>query len=153
MTIDVKGSLSNQEAYYALIEENSSRAMQYLMLREEANYLQEIDKLAQNCSYLLTHLDENIDFVINRMEISMTANYLHCLKEVDREINACQDKKTKLPANQFYGENEFNALNRRIRDLEQSKSSLPQHLMEGVVKDALARADIHYEIGLEEKPY
>ncbi|ASQ45989.1 hypothetical protein [Legionella clemsonensis] len=146
-SLEDKYPLVDNETFDALIQTQSARAMQYLLLNETNNYEKEINSLAKSCSKVLRHESVTSDFIVDLMEKSMTSNYLQTLKNVQQAIDLCLEKKNKTLVNSFYGGKEADALSKRIAVLEQAKRISPPVIMEQVVRDVLTQAaDKHHAI-------
>ncbi|KTD09291.1 hypothetical protein [Legionella jamestowniensis] len=152
-TLEKKDNSPVKEAFNDLIQAQSARAMHYLLLHDQNNYDNEINKLAQSCSNVLQQPTITSDFVVNLMEKSMTSSYLEALKNIQHTIEQCKEKKDKIVVNSFYGEKEAASLSKRIAVLEKSKTIAPPVIMEQVVRDVLTQAVDKYNSVIDRPPY
>lgn len=133
-----------QNECYALLPAHCQRAMMYLILGEEGNYLREITEIAQISSDLLNYYAETPQSLIRQMENTMAQAYPSALEAGRRKIGDLLEQRRRTPGNTLFGAQDVEELTQRIDTLKRTQATSIESAAQGIVVDSLVQANRKY---------
>ncbi|CDZ79276.1 hypothetical protein BN59_03594 [Legionella massiliensis] len=124
----------------AAINAHTFLANRSLMLRDQSEYVEQIQNLAQACAEIINQHHMQPVQLTALIEGKIAATQGQHLQAVLAEIRSCQMQRRALDNNAFFNPAAHDALNRKIDGLNASRNTSIAEIQRGIVTDTFVRA-------------